>query len=83
MPASMMSADRGDSVVVIGRSIAIVASGPMPGSTPIRVPSRTPMKQTKREAGVSACLKPEEDAVPDVHRRAAPVTARLGKKAAN
>ena len=53
-----MRADRGDRVVVIGKSIAIVASGPMPGSTPIRVPRQTPMRQTKREAGVSEACSP-------------------------
>jgi hypothetical protein len=33
---------------VIGSSMAIVASGPMPGSTPIKVPRKTPMKQNHR-----------------------------------
>ena len=43
---SMISAVVGSlSLKVIGSSIAIVASGPMPGSTPISVPSSTPMKQ--------------------------------------
>ena len=40
-----MSAETGDSVKVMGSSIAIVAVGPIPGRTPISVPSRTPMKQ--------------------------------------
>jgi hypothetical protein len=30
---------------VIGIRIAIVPSGPMPGSTPINVPTVTPMRQ--------------------------------------
>jgi len=45
MPASMISADTGGSVNVTGRSIAMVATGPIPGSTPISVPSSTPRKQ--------------------------------------
>ena len=45
MPASMMSAETGGSTKVAGSSIAMVATGPMPGSTPISVPSSTPMKQ--------------------------------------
>src|SRR6185369_4194269 len=38
--------------------MAIVATGPMPGSTPIRVPSRQPMKQYRRLIGVTATPKP-------------------------
>ena len=45
MPASRISADSGDSVNEIGSSIATVVTGPMPGSTPMMVPSRTPRKQ--------------------------------------
>ena len=45
MPASMISADTGGSAYVVGSSIASVATGPMPGSTPISVPISTPMKQ--------------------------------------
>jgi hypothetical protein len=44
MPASMISAATGGSVYVIGSSIAMVVDGPRPGSTPISVPSRQPMK---------------------------------------
>ena len=58
MPASMISADSGESVEVIGNSMAIVASGPIPGRTPIRVPRLTPMKQTNSEVGVSDCCSP-------------------------
>ena len=39
MPASMMSADTGGKMNVSGSSIAIVASGPIPGSTPTAVPA--------------------------------------------
>jgi hypothetical protein len=35
----------GDRLKVIGKSMAKVAAGPMPGSTPIKVPSVTPNKQ--------------------------------------
>ena len=38
-------AQYGGTAWVIGSSMAMVASGPMPGSTPISVPTRTPMKQ--------------------------------------
>src|SRR5215207_2692341 len=58
MPASMISADVGGTLNVIGSSMAIVASGPMPGSTPISVPRKQPMKQNQRFCSVSATLKP-------------------------
>src|SRR6478735_8126690 len=58
MPASMISADTGGSAYVAGSSIAMVATGPMPGSTPIRVPSTQPMKQYSRLTGVTATPKP-------------------------
>ena len=45
MPASMMSAATGDTLYVSGSSIEIVVSGPIPGRTPISVPTSTPMKQ--------------------------------------
>jgi len=41
----MMSAATGGRVKVSGNSIPIATSGPIPGSTPISVPSATPMKQ--------------------------------------
>ena len=41
----MMRAADGSSAYVIGRSIATVATGPMPGSTPMSVPTETPVKQ--------------------------------------
>src|SRR6476660_7911832 len=60
MPASMISADTGGSAYVAGSSIAMVATGPMPGSTPISVPSRQPMKAYSRLIGVTATPKPME-----------------------
>jgi hypothetical protein len=61
MPASMISAEVGSPIwKVIGRSMAIVAVGPMPGRTPISVPSSTPMKQKPRFWSVEAVAKPSE-----------------------
>ena len=54
----MISAEVGGRVKVTGSSIAMVASGPMPGSTPISVPSSTPAKQYIRFGRVSATPKP-------------------------
>ena len=42
MPASMISEAVGGRWKVIGSSMAMVATGPMPGSTPISVPSMQP-----------------------------------------
>src|SRR6476661_247386 len=58
MPASMISADTGCSAYVVGNSIAMVATGPMPGSTPISVPSSAPISAYSRLTGVSATPKP-------------------------
>src|SRR5512145_2837472 len=58
MPASMMSAPVGSTFRVSGISIAIVAMGPTPGSTPISVPTRQPTKPRKRLVGESAVAKP-------------------------
>jgi hypothetical protein len=41
----MMRAETGGRWKVMGSSIEMVAIGPMPGSTPIRVPTRAPMRQ--------------------------------------
>src|SRR5919108_5731596 len=58
MPASMMRAPTGLRLNVIGSSMAIVATGPMPGSTPISVPSRQPISAKNRLIGVTATPKP-------------------------
>src|SRR4029079_1291003 len=58
MPASMIRPDTGSRWKVSGSSIAMVAIGPMPGSTPIRVPTMAPMKAKPRLAGVSATPNP-------------------------
>src|SRR3954467_4826536 len=60
MPASMISADTGGSAYVAGSSMAMVATGPTPGSTPISVPSRQPMNAYSRLIGVKATPKPME-----------------------
>src|SRR5262249_16128997 len=60
--------------------MASVASGPMPGSTPISVPISAPKKQNSRFCGVSATLNPcamlpsrsiasEQRRRPDWHRQ--------------
>src|SRR5262252_2511912 len=58
MPASMISAPTGGSPKVTGSSIVIVAMGPMPGSTPISVPTRHPRKQSPRLCSVKATENP-------------------------
>src|SRR3990172_12588166 len=54
----MMSAGIGGRLNVIGNSMAMVTSGPMPGSTPIAVPTNTPMKQYIRFLSDSATVNP-------------------------
>src|ERR1044072_359558 len=58
MPARIISAASGGIRKVSGNSIAMVATGPMPGSTPISVPSSAPMRQKPRLESVSACSNP-------------------------
>src|SRR5688500_14759732 len=58
MPASMISDVTGSKPKVIGRSMAMVAVGPMPGSTPTAVPRATPRRQKSRFVGVKAVSKP-------------------------
>ena len=54
----MISEETGGRPKVIGSSMAMVATGPRPGSTPTAVPSSTPMKQYMRLNGLSAVAKP-------------------------
>ena len=63
----MMSADTGGTLNVIGSSMAIVASGPMPGSTPISVPRKQPTKQNHRFCSVNATLKPSIRLLKEFH----------------
>src|SRR5215470_13354051 len=58
MPASMIIAPVGSSFMVSGRSIAIVAGGPNPGSTPTTVPSTTPSAHIIRLFAVNATWNP-------------------------
>ncbi len=59
MPASMISEETGSPIwKVIGNSMAIVAVAPMPGSTPISVPSSTPIRQKPILVRVEAVAKP-------------------------
>ena len=48
----------GSSLKVSGSSIAIVAGGPNPGSTPITVPSTTPITHIRRLFALNATWKP-------------------------
>jgi hypothetical protein len=43
---------------VAGKRMEMVATGPIPGRTPIRVPINTPKKQKRRFVGIKATLKP-------------------------
>ena len=43
---------------MLGSSMAIVATGPRPGKTPISVPRTEPPKAYKRFCSVNATLKP-------------------------
>src|SRR5262245_4956311 len=58
MPASMIRAPTGGRPKVIGSSMAMVATEPMPGSTPISVPTSAPMRQNNMFHGVAATEKP-------------------------
>src|SRR3981189_2600399 len=54
----MISAPTGGIQKVTGRIIAMVVSGPMPGSTPIAVPIRQPKKHKPMFCQLSATPKP-------------------------
>src|SRR5262245_10626387 len=54
----MMSAPVGSTLKVSGNSMAMVAIGPTPGSTPIKVPTRHPVKASRRLTGDNAVAKP-------------------------
>jgi hypothetical protein len=60
MPASMISALTGGSPNVIGSSMASVATEPMPGRTPISVPTRAPIRQNMMLIGEAATPKPSQ-----------------------
>ena len=54
----MMIAPTGETVNVDGKSSAMAAAGPSPGSTPTSVPMKTPTKQYRRFIGWSATWNP-------------------------
>ena len=54
----MMSAPTGSRPKVIGSSMVMVAMGPTPGSTPIRVPMQQPTKQYQTFLSESATSSP-------------------------
>ena len=56
-----MSAPTGGRPNVIGSSMAIVASEPMPGSTPISVPTSAPIMHNIMLVGVAATPKPKPE----------------------
>src|SRR5207344_3334394 len=58
MPASMMTALVGFIWKLSGSSMAMVAGGPNPGSTPTTVPRKQPAKHQKMLIGVNATAKP-------------------------
>ena len=57
-PQNRMKAPVASTLKVIGSSSAMVSAGPMPGSTPIAVPSSTPSSANIRFVGVSAVPNP-------------------------
>ena len=58
MPDSMMIAVVEGRVKVMGRRRAMVAAGPIPGKTPIKVPSKQPTRHMKTLVNVRATPKP-------------------------
>ena len=56
----MMRDDTGGRPKVIGNNMAMVAVGPRPGSTPIAVPRKTPIRQNNRLLIVKAVSRPIE-----------------------
>ncbi len=54
----MINAEVGLNVSVIGNSMAMVADGPMPGNTPMSVPSVTPSRHSNSDCRLSATLNP-------------------------
>src|SRR5262245_58234240 len=58
MPASIISAPTGGRPKVIGKSIATVATVPMPGKTPTSVPTSAPSRQNRMFCQCDATWKP-------------------------
>jgi hypothetical protein len=62
MPPNMMKALIGSRLKVTGSSTATVMAGPMPGNTPIAVPSVAPTKAHRRLLRANALTKPPPSA---------------------
>src|SRR5216683_3699591 len=60
MPANMISDAVGGRWNVIGSSMAMVATGPMPGSTPISVPTMQPSSAYSRFCMLTATVSPRK-----------------------
>src|SRR4030081_256034 len=60
MPANMISDAVGGRWKVIGSSMAMVATGPMPGSTPISVPTMQPSSAYSRFCMLTATVSPRK-----------------------
>ena len=58
MPAKKIIEAVGSTFRVIGSNIATAVAGPIPGSTPMAVPSVQPSKAHSRLTGVPAVAKP-------------------------
>src|SRR5262249_31633844 len=58
MPASMINAPTGGRPKVMGSNIAMVATVPMPGRTPTKVPTSAPSRQNRMLYGLAATWKP-------------------------
>jgi len=54
----MIIEDVADIFTAMGRRIDMVATGPMPGRTPINVPTNTPIKQANKLGGSKLIEKP-------------------------
>ena len=52
---------------MIGNSIAMVASGPIPGNTPIRVPTSAPSRHSMRLVGLGGDAETEREIGQEIH----------------
>ncbi len=76
----MISAATGATLKVIGSSIAMVASGPMPGSTPISVPTETPIEAIEQVLQRERDAEAEDQVVEQIHGGASPAREqRIGQ----
>ncbi len=67
MAASMMMAEVGSSLNVMGMRSAVPAAGPRPGRTPINVPRTQPMVANKRFIGDKAAREPRHQMLKCLH----------------